>query len=70
VDAPPRGLLPESGVPGERCQFGSIEEKSHFISGPAAEYMSKVGQKEEKNELCGGGASRRPDGHSPVTTRG
>jgi len=49
--------------------------KNRFISGPAAEYMSKIAWKEEKNQTCGGaffvtegcggGASPRRDGAEP-----
>jgi hypothetical protein len=45
------GLVPESDVPGEQRQIClGRREQNRFISGPAAEYMSKIAWGEEKNE--------------------
>jgi hypothetical protein len=45
------GLVPESDVPGEQRQIcPGRREQNRFVSGPAAEYMSKIAWGEEKNE--------------------
>jgi hypothetical protein len=43
--------VPESDVPGEQRQiYLGRRKQNRFISGPAAEYMSKTAWGEEKNE--------------------
>ncbi len=66
----PRMHLPQTSA-GKRRARRTVSirlyrrKQSHSISGPAAEYMSKIARKEEKNELRGRGALPRNDGAKP-----
>jgi hypothetical protein len=43
--------MPESYLPAHIKCFLNEERKKHLMTGPAAEYMSKIAGEKEKNEV-------------------